>query len=314
MSLRIWVIFSLSLALLIFSCVPSAAAVIHGGDAGNLSAPGDNPGWDRVGRVDSAGSGVYLGNGWVITAEHVIGVAADTFTVEGGTTYDTIAGAENGVRLGSTAGAADIDLYMFRVDVSVGNLSGLGDLQIASAAPSNETQGVHMGTGKGQTSSTETTWYVDTSPVDPDPWIWSTSPFGGWDTNAYGYSWDDDASRDTRWNYQHVNNSDYDFWGMEGFTTDFEELSDYGMVADADSGSGFFVKTGITWELAGVAHAVGITYSGQPGSTGVFGNWSIYSDLSAYSGQISDTMAIPEPTTLALLLLGGLTLLRRRRA
>ena len=317
MSLRLRVIFSLSFSLLVFSCVPSAAAVIHGGDAGNLSAPGDDPGWARVGRVGSdplgKGSGVYLGNGWVITAFH--NPNKFSFTVEGDTTYNKIAGA--GVQLRNVADTADIDLYMFRVDASVGNLSGLGDLQVASAAPEANTQGVHMGTGRGQTSSSKTTWYVDTYPAT---WVWDTSDFDDADATAEGYSWDgdswqwgdEDCSRDTRWNYQHAYDSDLDFNGMEGFTTDFEELNDYGMVADNDSGSGFFVKNVTTWELAGIAHGTTI-YNGQPSATGVFGNWSVYSDLSAYSTQISHTMAIPEPATLALLLIGSLTLLCKRR-
>ena len=289
MSSRLYATSSLVFFLLVFSFVPVAASVISGGDTGNLSAPLDDPGWGRVGRVGTNGSGVYLGNGWVITANHVS--TKTYFTVEGDPTYQIIDGPGNGVRLQNPAPPPDtfIDyLYMFRIDVSGSNLNGLGDLQITSAAPSSDTQGVHIGTGEGQTSP----------------------------TYSNGYTWAGDASRDTRWNYQDVYNSNQDFWGMEGFVTDFEQRSNYGMAADNDSGSGLFVKNDTTWELAGIAHAVGNMFNGQPSGTARYGNWSFYSDLSAYSDQISQTLAttpMPEPATLGLLLLGSLALLRRHR-
>ncbi len=288
-------VFSAVFFLLAFSGVPVQAIVISGGqDSANLSAPADDPGWARVGRVGTNGSGVYLGHGWVITANHVF--SKTSFTVEGDTTYNKLPGQASGVQLGDDPGDENIDLYMFRVDVSVGNLNGLGDLQITSSAPANNIQGVHIGTGEGQTSSSKTKWYVDTSPIT---WVWDTSPFGGWDTNEYGYSWAGNLSRDTRWSFQDVYDSNHDFNiegnGIEGFATDFEELSDHGMVADNDSGSGFFVKDGSVWKLAGIAHSIGNTSNGQPDFTSVYGNWSLYSDLSAYSDQIGDTLALPEP-------------------
>ncbi len=281
--------------LLALPGVSVQAMVISGGqDAANLSAPADDPGWARVGRVGTNGSGVYLGSGWVITANHVS--SKTSFTVEGDTTYNKLPGQASGVRLGNVPGAANIDLYMFRVDVSIGNLAGLGDLQITSSAPSNSTQGVHISTGEGQSSSTKTKWYVDTS---PGTWVWDTSPFDGWDTNKYGYSWAGDLSRDTRWSFQDVYDSNHDFKIedklIEGFATDFEESNDHGMAADNDSGSGFFVKDGSVWKLAGIAHSIGNMPNGQPDFTSVYGNWSLYSDLSAYSDQIGDTLALPEP-------------------
>ena len=39
---------------------------------GNTTAPSDNPGWGNVG-VRGIGTGVYLGNLWVLTASHVGG-------------------------------------------------------------------------------------------------------------------------------------------------------------------------------------------------------------------------------------------------
>ena len=293
--LRLLSVFSAVLFLLAFSGVSVQAMVISGGqDSANLSAPGDDdPGWARVGRVGTNGSGVYLGSGWVITANHVS--SKTFFTVDGDTTYNKLPGLASGVRLGNVPGAANIDLYMFRVDASIGNLNGLGDLQITSAAPSNNTQGVHIGTGEGQTSSSKTKWYVDTR---PSTWVWDTSPFGGWDMNKYGYSWAGNLSRDTRWSFQDVYDSNHDFNiqgnGIEGFATDFEESNDHGMAADNDSGSGFFVKDGSVWKLAGIAHTITIV-NNQPDFTSMYGALTRYSDLSAYSDQIGDTLALPEP-------------------
>jgi hypothetical protein len=51
---------------------------------GNTSAPADDPGWKNVG-VRGIGTGVYLGNDWVLTAYHVGGGSI----VLGGGTYAT---------------------------------------------------------------------------------------------------------------------------------------------------------------------------------------------------------------------------------
>ena len=57
--------------LLLLGANHSAAVIIVTGDGtGNTTAPSDDPGFDNVGSVNGL-SGVYLGNGWVLTAGHV---------------------------------------------------------------------------------------------------------------------------------------------------------------------------------------------------------------------------------------------------
>ena len=48
---------------------PAAAILVDDGN-GNTTAPADDPGWQSVGRVGGL-NGVYLGYGWMITANHV---------------------------------------------------------------------------------------------------------------------------------------------------------------------------------------------------------------------------------------------------
>ncbi len=66
-------------ALLTLCALPATALIVLGGDAGHTVAPPDDPGWDNIGYVRSSwsvntsrASGVYIGDGWVLTAYHVI--------------------------------------------------------------------------------------------------------------------------------------------------------------------------------------------------------------------------------------------------
>lgn len=289
----------LVVSVLVLSAVSVDAAVISGGAASAyLNAPADDPGWSRVGRVGTNGSGVYIGNGWVLTANHVS--SKIYFTVDGDKTYSIMADGDNARRLRNVADTGYVDLYMFRVDVAAGDgLYGLDTLDVASSISNNAT-GVHIGTGVGQTSSTETQW-AEAAGI----WVETT-----WFSNEFGYKWS--TTRDTRWNYQAISNSNVDLEGMAGFETTFEDRNGFGMVADNDSGSGFFVKNGEKWELAGIAVSVGLK-AGQPERTAVYGNTSKFADLSDYRDQIVEVTLIPEPATLALLGLGGTFLAARRR-
>ena len=58
------------LLLLAAATLPAQAVIIDSGDGtGNTSAPADDPGWANVGQ-NAGFSGVYLGDGWILTAQH----------------------------------------------------------------------------------------------------------------------------------------------------------------------------------------------------------------------------------------------------
>ena len=100
-------------------------------------------GWDYVGAVGGA-SGVYLGNGWVITAAHV-NLSSGTYTLNG-TTYAIVAE--------STVSPGSADLTMFRISSE----PQLPALSISSSEPiSFSTQVVMIGYGGGAKS-----WGVNT--------------------------------------------------------------------------------------------------------------------------------------------------------
>lgn len=80
-------------------------------------------GWDYVGSVGGA-SGVYLGNGWVLTAVHV---GAGDFTLDG-VTYGLVAGSPTAI---TNANGSAADLVLFQIAAP----PNLPSLAISSAAP-----------------------------------------------------------------------------------------------------------------------------------------------------------------------------------
>ena len=83
-------------------------------------------GWDYVGQVNGA-SGVYLGNGWVLTAAHV---GAGNFTVAG-LSYAFVGGSATSITNGNGTTA---DLLLF--------LLGLDTCEITARAPGLAGSGV----------------------------------------------------------------------------------------------------------------------------------------------------------------------------
>ena len=77
--------------------------------------------------------------------------------------------------------------------------------------------------------------------------------------------------------------------------------------ATGDSGGGVFYKRGNSWELLGIMLAVDVGSNlDQPDgglNMAVFGDTTYMADLSVYYGEI--TQVIPEPSTLVLLITGG---------
>jgi hypothetical protein len=104
---------------------PSARALVieSGNGLGNTSAPVDDPGFDHIGTRGVLGV-TYLGNRWVLTANHV--GAGDV--VIGGVTYSLVPGSA--VRI-TDATHPDTDLVVFRI---FGD-PGLPDLPIVTSTP-----------------------------------------------------------------------------------------------------------------------------------------------------------------------------------
>ena len=151
---------------------PTGYAIVNITDpTGNTSAPTGmggqpaDPGWSSLGRVNgNVGTGVYLGNGWVLTATHVFGTSrSNAFTSTTGTTYSWD---------GSTYYTiADSELTLYKLS----DTPGLPAATLASSAPGIGEDVIMIGNGMNPESS-PTTYYVDSL---SDPTVWETTYFEG---------------------------------------------------------------------------------------------------------------------------------------
>ncbi|MGJ8641484.1 MAG: PEP-CTERM sorting domain-containing protein [Opitutaceae bacterium] len=250
----------------------------------------EDPGFNNVGQVNgssSRGSGVYMGNGWVLTANHV---NAGDFTV-GGMTYSYDGSTSH--QIGGT------DLRLFKLATS----PMLPSIEIADSTPVTTTA-VTMISGGRDPEGSLTTWYVD--PVTNAPnWIWSESDFPEATLSGDGYKTTTD--RTVRWGTNEISGYGTAF-GAATLTTNFTSLASGGTDFEAqavtnDSGGGFFVEEGGQWVLAGTIVTV-TGYPDQPAfpTTAIPGSLSstVAIDLSPFKEEI-DGYVVPEPGTSALL-------------
>lgn len=277
--------------LVLVAATAAQAVIIRGGDgAGNITAPSDNPGWANVGVVNGA-SCVYLGNGWVITAEHVWSTG-QTSASFGGTSYNILANSWH--RLtdpGNSSQAADLGLFRLSSPPT------LSSLAISASVPAN-TDPV-LGIGFGRNRGAETWWN--------SAWLASTAP------EAHrGFLWQ--SSHTMRWGENNIAASGFQVNDGHGLTyaleTIFDDPTNGGgnnemQAAYGDSGGGVFYKRGTQWELTGIFLAVD-EFTGQPTTPdhyAVYGNSTYMADLSQYRSQIA--AIVPEPGTMLLLAVGG---------
>lgn len=305
-----------AISIFYLCCFFAATELAHGlvvavDPFGNTSAPTGigseptDPGFSHVGRLRGS-TGVYLGNGWVLTANHV---GAGDFTL-GGSTYNY-----DGV---NSHQISSVDLRVFKLSTA----PLLAPLTIASTSPSLGAEVVMIGAGRTPSASTPTTWHVDTDPVN---WVWSTSSFLDEDITLNGFTAID--TKQERWgtNVVEAIAEDVTYSGYapaDMIVTDFDETGGTSFEAQAvlnDSGSGLFVDNGSGWELAGTIVTVDI-YNNQPSgvSSALFGNLTYAVDLSQYVDEIESyyLAPVPEPSSFAFYI--GLSvflqLLRRRVA
>lgn len=270
----------------------------------NTTAPADDPGWANVG-VRGIGTGVYLGQGWALTAAHVGG---GSIVLNGGT-YAMLAGSGTRLTNGGQPGKSTLtDLYLFRLATTPAGLAGV---PIAAAATGSGAAVTMIGAGRDRGAFTQ--WSVNTN---PNPWVWTEVPSDG---NVAGYK--TLSSRTMRWGTNTVSGTgiwiDAGFGDAKAMFTDFDDFfpsSTEAQAAYGDSGGAVFHKNGSTWELSGLMLAVG-GYSGQPdpGANAVFGNVTYAADLSFYRPQIMAIVPEPQALVLVVTAAGGLLIARSLR-
>jgi hypothetical protein len=248
---------------------PAAAVIIDSGDGtGNTDAPPIDPGWANVGSLGGL-SAVYVGNGWVLTANHVpVGpVELD------GLLYDPLPGAGAVVQLGNGDGSM-ADLKLFAVTPT----PDLPMLPLRSTPAPVGSPVLMVGRGRDR----------------GDPFAWDpngASPPG----LIGGYAWG--AGARMRWGVNRVEG----YPGIEIFDTvcfftrfDSDDAVHEAQAAVGDSGGAVFVYDGVGWQLAGVMFAIE-SFDGQPAQTALYGNLTWAADLSFYHDDIVDVVMLPEP-------------------
>lgn len=259
------------------------------------TAPADDFGFENVAQVwdtidGLATSGVYLGNGWILSAYHEVrdGSGGFEFTnvVLDGSTY--LVNASTAVRLTSgTNGAADLAMYRLATIPTDPNLK---IIPISASRPPAFASQVLMGDGISRAASL-TNWIV--TGTNTVTWTW-TQTSGTGNFSGYLYS----GAQFLRWGTGALSGTDA---GQDGFGyvtlfyTIFQSADGSAIGAGGDSGGGVFYKRGSTWELCGTLITVG-TYPNQPGSTSVVGDVTYAANLADYASQINSITGIQAPS------------------
>lgn len=247
----------LAAALVALAVSPARAVLIDTGDGtGNTTPPITTPGFANVGRTANALTGVYVRNGWVLTANHV-GVQPITLA---GVTHQPVDGS--GHRFSNPdATLADLLAYKLRTRPA------LPDLLIVDQAPSPNALLTLVGNGRDRGAAT--TW------MGVDGYTWLSSRTLRWGTNRISLV--DEFVLDT----QAVQTIFDDLRGPSGGQHEAD-------IVPGDSGGAAFVGSGVSAELLGILFARG-SFEGQPANTSIYGNVGFIADLHAYR---SDLLAV----------------------
>ena len=303
----LWLIF-------LFGSLPSAAVravvVAESNSPTETQAPiTDDFGFASVGTVFNSiagipASGVYLGDGWILSAYHNVTNGSGGFTFGGvtlgGLGYIVDTATANRLH---NPDLSFSDLAIFRLTAIP---AGVPAVNLAGIAPSVGASVTMMGNGQDR-SPTETNWLVVGG-------TWTEVAFGG---NRSGYELV--GTRSMRWGTNTIETApvltpDFGFGKVVAFTMDFDDVSGQAMATGGDSGGGVFTYNGSAWELAGIMVTVD-KFAGQPAGTVVYGNSTYATSVASYKAEIVATMAaVPEPSASMILLTSSAWLLRRRRS
>ncbi len=252
-----WRLGSLLLAL----AAPASGLVVEADGDEVLRAPGPGTGFDHVGKIRET-TGVYLGDGWVLTAGHV---GAGELRLDGA---GHPAVPDSWTPLRGPAGGSHPDLGVFRVAPS----PPLPRLAIAGMAPRTGERLLLVGCGSGRGERFE------------------------WDGRV-GFRWAGLHVR--RWGTNRVAAVGLEVPGAGASTRVFATLFSAGeqweaQAAIGDSGGAAFVSRRGAWKLAGIMVSV-VSSPGQPPQTAVHGNETYLADLSVYRDEILALTGLARP-------------------
>ncbi|HEX8911650.1 MAG TPA: trypsin-like serine protease [Humisphaera sp.] len=290
-----------------------AGAVIVSGSNGTGTAnvlPNSTPpvaGWANAGTILS-GSGVYLGNQWVLTVSHI----APNATIGSGTPFTLTSGAvlttdQTSVRLVNPSDNSPTDLLLLHVSTD----PALQRVNLSSATPTLGTTIYSMGNGLTRSSSLQ---YFNTS---TNPWTVVAGPTatsGYTESSPRVYRWGSNVTAAFPGTAAATGQTSVGSGTVTAFASDFDSngTTSEMQVSTGDSGGPVFNAANVLVGLNVTAY----NFNGQPTDTAVFGDASAYVDLSVYRNQIVSVTGVPEPSTLVAgaAAAAGLLLRRRRRA
>ena len=227
-------------------------------------SPGPGMGFEHVGKIGGT-TGVYLGEGWVLTASHV---GAGEMWLDG-TKYVPVEGSWRRLRAEPGSGPdapRPPDLGVFRVTPQ----PPLPILPIARRTPAVGDPLLLVGCGHGRGERFE------------------------WEGRA-GFRWA--PPNVPRWGTNRVAAVGLDVPGPATATRVFTTLfsageRQEGQAALGDSGGAGFVRRRGGWVLAGIMISV-VTHAGQPPQTAVDGDVTHLADLSHYRDEILSLTGLP---------------------
>lgn len=302
-----------TLGLLALSCVSAQAVVNISGNINNTAA-GLTPGFgyfNNIGSVNGSGSAIYLGDGWVLTANHVASSLPTTSTF-GGIPYATQPGSWQ--RITNPTGmslSTYTDMVVFRLAAPL----ALPTVNLASLAPTLNESTILIGNGRVQEN--DPTFWLHTVVTGNNNDTWSENPPS---PNRVGYK--TTGTNEARWGTNNVSSSIIATTNMgtnpspvhvRYFTTSFDDLGDdEAQAVTGDSGGAAFTYNGSFWQLSGMMFSVS-TYENQPGgtNTAIVGQQTAIADIASYRNQI--LAIVPEPSSGLLGLAGLLVFCRRKR-
>lgn len=226
----------------------------------NTTPPAADPGFDNVGRIGVL-SGVYVGNGWVLTANHVGDKPIELL----GVTYDPVPGSRVQFQNPDLSLA---DLIAFKI---LDARPPLPDLAITDSATTLGTDITLIGNGLNRG--------VELMHMGVTGWDWAV----GWTT---------------RWGTNEISDLDADdTYAALGVTTEsfaarFDEISSpppgthEAAFAHGDSGGAAFTGSGASAELVGILFATATTLLNQPAGSSFYTNDGLAADLFAYRNDI----------------------------